>query len=74
MFTMDAKNIALCHVYRNPVRGGTKLSFPKIAKLVKKADGEHPTKEAVRKAVKTFGKKKCPVGREVNTSCFFSSS
>ena len=65
-FNMDAKNIALCHVYRNPVRGGKKLSFPNIAKLVKKKDGKHPTKEGVRLAVKTFGKKKRPVGRKVN--------
>ena len=72
---MDDKTVALCYLYRYPVQGkkqqGTLkiknkgLSFAKIAALVKKQDGTVPTKEAVRKAVNSFGKEKQPVGRKL---------
>ena len=62
---MDAATHALCYFYRNPKSGGKALSFTKIAQLVKKIDGDHPTKDAVRKAVLNFGKKRKPRGRKL---------
>ena len=52
---------AQCYAMRFPPKGGVKMGYNDIAKVVKKKDGTHPTESSVREVVKTFttkGKKK----------------
>ena len=63
--TMNAENVALCHVYRKPVGKQKPLSYSEIAKRVKKTDGSRPTKEGVRKAVLNMNAVKASRGRKV---------
>ena len=53
---MDPANVALCYFYRNPPSdsGVRPLPYQRIADIVLKKDGHHPTKEAVYLAVQSF--------------------
>ena len=63
---MDASNRALCYFYRHPPAGSgvAPVSFRKIAALVFKKDGEHPSPAAVHKAVKEWRMEKRARGRK----------
>ena len=63
---MNAENKALCYFYRVPPPqcGVPALSCPKIALMVRKQDGTHPTAEGVRLAVRDFHTLKQKRGRK----------
>jgi len=60
---MDAKNRALCFMYRHPPAGQASLSFPKIADKVFNKEGGHPTAASVRECVTTWNDEKKKRGR-----------
>ena len=60
---MDAKNRALCFMYRNPPAGQALLSYPKIAEKVFNKEGGHPTAASVRECVTTWNDEKKKRGR-----------
>ena len=60
---MDAKNRALCFMYRNPPAGQALLSYPKIAEKVFNKEGGHPTAASVRECVTTWNEEKKKRGR-----------
>ena len=60
---MDAKNRALCFMYRHPPAGQASLSFPKIAENVFNKEGGHPTAASVRECVTTWNDEKKKRGR-----------
>jgi len=63
---MDNKAKALCFFYRHPPSKKTKsLFYTKIAAMVTKKDGTHPTRDAVCEAVATFSHSKGAVGRPI---------
>ena len=62
---MDAKNRALCWVFRNPREGATKVTLADIVskKLVVCKDGRVPSEGAISKAAKQYFAEKQQRGR-----------
>ena len=54
---------AQCYALRNPPKGGQKMKYADICKLVKKLDNTRPSVSAVREVVETFKDKKNTPGR-----------
>jgi hypothetical protein len=65
MVQMDAKNRALCFLYRNPGKGKDRLPFSEIAKLVRNKDGGPVKEGGVRGCVASFHMPKGKRGRKV---------
>ena len=63
---MNPENRALCFFYANPPEGYPKLPASRIAQLVKKTDGSHPTEASVRECVRNFHKEKKTRGRKTS--------
>ena len=55
MATMDAEDLALCNLYKQPPGGGKPLACSKIAAKVKRRDGQHPTAQGVCSAACFLG-------------------
>ena len=61
---MNAENIALCALLREPVGERKPLAYSEIAKLVRKSDGIRPTKPGVWKALQSMNESKVRRGRK----------
>ena len=61
---MDDKTRALCRLYRFPPAGTPRMSYTKIAKLVRNKNGKRLTTEGIRQSVLNFNVDKQPRGRK----------